>query len=69
MDDSDAVVETRMQAAEAGRIKYRSSPCRKCGCDIRYTRTGRCTACDRRLSSHYREKINNTVREALARKG
>lgn len=54
-----------MQAAEGGRIKYRSTPCRNCGGVIRYTRTGRCIACEKRHAAEYHAAFNRRVREAL----
>lgn len=56
--------ETRMAAAEAGRVRYLGPKCKRCSGRVRYTSSGGCVACNVVRASAYWRKLRQTLREA-----
>ena len=51
-----------MQAAAAGQVQYTSRPCRRCGCELRYTSSRACVDCTKRRSIEDGQRIRDTLR-------
>ena len=62
MDTNEPREESALQAAKAGRHKFLSHPCKKCGERLRYTSSRACVPCAIAKATAYQ----NEVRSALA---
>jgi len=57
--------ETRLEAAKAGRFKYIATPCKVCGCELRYTSNGNCPACSIERAKSRDQEIRDLLRKAM----
>lgn len=63
-------VETSLQAAEAGRIKYLApQACEVCGFHVRYTTTSGCVECTKRRAAARRLRLREKIQEARVARG
>jgi len=56
----------RIKAAEAGKVRYHGTPCRKGHGTERYTITGACVICNRESSVKRQREMRERIREMMA---
>lgn len=64
MDTTEPREESALQAAKAGRTKFISHPCKKCGGLLRYTSSRACIPCAIAKATAYQNEIRDSLRKA-----
>jgi len=63
MDTTEPRAESALQAAKAGRTKFLSHPCKKCGERLRYTSSRACVPCAIAKATAYQNEIRDSLRK------
>lgn len=65
--DNEPREESALQAAKAGRVKFLSHPCKKCGGRLRYTSSRQCVPCVIARATAYQQQVRSALAESRAR--
>lgn len=65
MDSQEARLETRNEAAQAGRVIYLvKKPCHRCGCKEVYTSSGSCVSCCKERAAARIDGLRSSLKAA-----
>jgi hypothetical protein len=59
--DTEPREESALQAAKAGRVKFLSHPCKKCGERLRYTSSRACVPCAIAKATAYQTEVRSAL--------
>lgn len=65
--DTEPREESALQAAKAGRSKFLSHPCKKCGNRLRYTSSRQCVSCAIARATAYQNEVRSALAENRAK--